>query len=189
MFTFALKKIGDIMLGDFKVTLVDRLSRVETKIDHLERDLHEFELETKAEFNRVHSRLSRLERLEPVVGEIQSALKRAGLPLYQPNLLSPGSPLKLTEAGQDLAEHVDGYNFIVQNREFFVALLEQVNPTTGYDVQETARKVLTDTVSHPIFNPIKEIIYQEGSQIEPVISVLSIILRDTYLQEHPEIKG
>lgn len=174
MLTFALKKIGDIMLGEFKTTVIDRLSRVETKIDRLEDDTKDIQ--------------RRFNRLEPVVIEIQSVLKENGFPLHQP-FITPGSPLKLTEAGEDLANHVNGYAFIETNKEFFVALLEQVNPATGYDVQETAKKVLTDTVSHPIFNPIKEIIYKEGSAIEPVLSVLSIILRDIYLKEHQEIQA
>lgn len=188
MFAIALKKAGDIMLGEFKAAIIDRLSRVETKIDHLE---HRFDkLESK--FDKLEDTVdviqSRVGRLESAVIEVQSVLKEKGFPIHQPPLLNPGSPLKLTEVGESLAQRFDGYNFIETNKEFFLALLEQTNPATGYDVQEMAKKVLEESVSHPVFNPIKKIVYEEGSNIEPVLSVLGIILRDTYLKAHPEIQ-
>ncbi|OGH64261.1 MAG: hypothetical protein A2821_01685 [Candidatus Magasanikbacteria bacterium RIFCSPHIGHO2_01_FULL_41_23] len=180
MLTAVLKKMGDIALGEFKVVIIDRLSRVETKIDHIESYLKE----VKADVNQIKHRTG---RLESAVTEIQTVLTKNGFSLNQPPVLSPGSPLKLTEVGESLAKRFDGYNFIETNKEFFLVLLEKNNPITGYDVQEMAKKVLEESVSHPIFNPIKKIVYQEGSNIEPVLSVLGIILRDTYLKAHPEI--
>lgn len=177
------------MLGEFKVTIIDRLSRVETKIDHLDYRLQKVEDkvdELEDKFSVVGSRVG---RIESAVTEIQSVLKHNGFQIHQPGLLSPGSPLKLTEIGESLAKRFDGYNFIETNKEFFLALLEQTNPATGYDVQEMAKKVLEESVSHPIFNPIKKIVYEEGSNIEPVLSVLGIILRDLYLKTHPEIQN
>lgn len=189
MLTTVLKKMGDIALGEFKVAIIDRLSRVETKIDGIEhrvgaieRDVHEIKVD-------VGSIKHRTGRLESSVVEIQSVLKEKGFPIHQPPLLNPGSPLKLTGAGESLAKRFNGYNFIETNKEFFLALLEKNNPITGYDVQEMAKKVLAESVSHPIFNPIKKIVYEEGSNIEPVLSVLAIILRDTYLKAHMEIQN
>lgn len=168
------------MLGEFKTTIIDRLSRVETKIDHLEYRFDKLE-------NSVDDLKHRTSRLESVVVEIQSVLKDKGFPIHQP-LLSPGSPLKLTRAGEELVKRYDGYSFVEANKDFFVVLLEKKNPSTSYDVQEMAKKVLEESISHPIFNPIKKIVYEEGSNIEPVLSVLGIILRDTYLKTHPEIQ-
>lgn len=175
-----LKKAGDLMLGEFKVAIIDRLSRVETKIDHLEYRIGNLETDVKDIKHRMN-------RLEPAVTEIQSVLRDKGVRLYQPLLLGPGSPLKLTPAGEELAKRYDGYNFIENNKDFFLALLEQANPASGYDVQEIAKKVLAESVFHPIFNPIKKIVYDEGASIEPILSVLMVILRDAYLGTHPEI--
>lgn len=172
-----LKKIGELLLGEFKSILIDRLSRVETKIDGIDSDIGEIKKDLKA-------LQSRSLRFEAATHEIQSILQRAGAQLNQPLLISPGSPLKLTELGEDLAQKIDGYNFIEKNKDFFFVLIDKNNPSSDYDVQELSKKVLTDSINHPVLNPIKEYAYENGMSLDIFIGVLGIILRDKYISEH-----
>lgn len=171
------------MLGEFKTALVDRLSRVETKIDGIEKyvdeikdDLHEIKTDVKGLEKRIG-------RLEPATQEIQSVLKDLGAPLHQPLLIGPGSPLKLMEAGEELAKKIDGYRFIETNKDFFFALIKKQDPSSEYDVQEASRKALLDSVALPLLNPIKKFAYENGMSIEAPLSILGIILRDAFLKE------
>lgn len=176
--TSLLKKIGEVMLGDFKTVLVDRLSRVETKIDNIENDVDEIKTDLKG-LN------SRTGRLESVTQEIQSVLKSAGASLHQPLLIGPGSPLKLTDAGEELAKRIGGHGFIEEHTDFFFALIEKLNPISEYDIQEASNRVLLESVSHPVLNPIKKFAYENGMSIETLLGVLGIILRDKFLEKHP----
>lgn len=173
-------KIGEALLGEFKTTLIDRLSRVETKIDRIENDVGEIKAD-------VRSLRGRTARLETVTTEIQSVLRQAGAQLHQPLLISADSPLKLTESGEELAKEIDAYRFISENKEFLFALLAKENPKTQYDVQEMAKKVLIDSIPRPVLTPIKKYAYENGLNIEVLLNLIGIILRDEYLAAHPEI--
>jgi len=77
MFSAFFKKIGELLLGEFKTTLIDRLSRVETKIEHIENGTNEIKTGVKDLENKTS-------RLQSATHEIQGALTNRRLsPLLQ----------------------------------------------------------------------------------------------------------
>lgn len=176
-----LKPIGDMLLADLKATIIGRLSSVETKIDRVEADIKEIKSDIK-------SLNYRAGKLETASIEMQGIFKRAGAPIFQPLELTGGSPLKLTDFGEEVATKVDGYSFIEKNKDFLFALILKRQPKTAYDVQVFSRKVLEEIIDNPIMNTAKSVAYKEPLEIGIILNVLGIILRDKYLAVHAEIK-
>jgi hypothetical protein len=109
------------------------------------------------------------------------------------------SPMVLVPAGEELLEVSCGKNTIDNNLDFFINLIDECNPQIAYDVEETAYKVIFKNTANSIFNCIKDYIYYSPEEIElngemkkislsSIIFVMSIYLRDKYLEIHPEIE-
>ena len=115
-----------------------------------------------------------------------------------PLFMSKHSPYYLNPTGIALLEASGGKKCIDENIDFFISRLEDVNPTTPYDVEEKAMGVIIGSKGLPLFNPIKNYIYFQpdivelaGEKVEISIfataSVMGIYLRDIYLAKHPEV--
>lgn len=118
-------------------------------------------------------------------------------------LAMKNSPMVLNENGMQIYNIIRGSKFLADNK---AVLFEQINnnkPRTPLDVEIAAKEVLIDNLSSPIFDEIKNIVYnypsiqikQDDKEVEYAISisdvcfVLSIPLRDMYLELHPEINS
>ncbi|MGM9817697.1 MAG: hypothetical protein ACI30B_01785 [Paludibacteraceae bacterium] len=111
------------------------------------------------------------------------------------------SPRKLNDAGERLFEDISGKDFLEANKEFLLNEIEQKLPKTALDVETTASEVLFENLQNDIFNRLKNWVYNSPMRtltingeekdyavtIGDVCFVLSIPLRDMYLQNHPEI--
>lgn len=91
------------------------------------------------------------------------------------------SPLSLTPFGEDLINAINGKKYVLDNKDRLVELIKAKNPKSAYDVQEYARKVIEDLQTNDDFIPFKDHAFKEGLQLEFIIVVLSIFLRDTAL--------
>ena len=66
--------------------------------------------------------------------------------------------------------------------------LEDENPSSQYDVQEKARRILSwDMIDDERFEPIKDWAYKNGKDFDQILRLGSIPLRDYYFEKHPEI--
>ena len=125
---------------------------------------------------------------EPLDNIIQIAMKQ--------------SPRKLNENGMQIYEIIGGAEFLEQNKDTLLTALAESKPLTALDVEMQARVVLLQQTSTPVFNKIKNIIYNhpaikatrtDGVEIDYEITltvaceVLSLPLRDMYLKAHPEL--
>ena len=84
------------------------------------------------------------------------------------------------------------------------ACLEERNPQTPLDVEDNAYNVLMQNLSNPVFNPVKNYIYYQPERVTLkdeagkdvtvdisfliLIRLMSIDLRDRYLELHPELE-
>ncbi len=174
-------KIGDIILSNFKADIIGRLSSVETKIDRIEKDT----VEIKGDLKNLNSRVF---KLESATIEVREVVKRAGGRLYQPLEIGPGSPLKLTEYGEELSKKISAEKFIEDNEIILFSWMDAKNTKTSYDVQVASKKIIEENLSNPIMNNFKQFAYNEPIDMDIILNVVSIILRDRYLEIHPEIK-
>lgn len=113
---------------------------------------------------------------------------------------SKHSPRVLNENGISLLNDFGGKEFLDKNMDIFIAKIEKFQPKTPLDVENYALAVLQTSTVDDIFNPIKNWVYNapirsiknpDGSTsekevtLDDVIFVLSLPIRDAYLEKHP----
>ncbi len=115
------------------------------------------------------------------------------------------SPRTLTTVGKELYETSGAKEVLEGNMDFFIAELAKEKPLTAYDVEEKSLSVLGFNLSLELFNPIKHYLYNAPEELEftddetkeiksitininGVLLVMSLNLRDEYLRRNPQIK-
>lgn len=113
------------------------------------------------------------------------------------------SPRKLNELGSRLYAEIQGQTFLEHNQAFFFSKIDAFQPKTALDVENAAHVVCTAYTDNDIFNELKNFVYNspsykvtdaEGRErmydlaLSDVCYILSLPLRDMYLQAHPEIE-
>lgn len=113
-------------------------------------------------------------------------------------------PRRLNEVGLRLYKEIDGEKFLQEHREFFFSKIEQMHPKTPFDVDNNAYYVCGAYTNEDIFNGLKNFLYnapvyrikdENGVErnydlsLSDVCFVLSLPLRDMYLEAHPELQN
>ena len=113
------------------------------------------------------------------------------------------SPRQLNDYGKALFDDCNGTKFLQDNKEFLLAEIERKNPKTALDVEDLSGEILMLNLGSDIFKGLKNWVYncptrklknQEGEEVDHIVSmsdiciVLSLPLRDMYLEAHPEIE-
>jgi hypothetical protein len=117
-----------------------------------------------------------------------------------PKLAAKQSPRELTKSGIGLLNISGGKNCIDGNLAFFISKIDEKKPPTPLDVEDGALNVILKNTGNGMFNDIKNYIYYapgketiEGMEIEismfPIAFVMSLYLRDKYLDLHPELSN
>ena len=113
------------------------------------------------------------------------------------------SPRELNEAGLQLFRDVKGEEFLNENKDIFLKGIENKNPKTALDVEESALEVLFSHTDNDMFIKIKNWIYNSPTRkllidgevkdyaitMNDVCFVLSLPLRNMYLDLHAELKN
>lgn len=119
-----------------------------------------------------------------------------------PNFSRKHSPRTLNEAGLELLKISGGEDFLKAHADFFIKKIEALAPKTPLDVEDFASMVLLANRNDDRFIPLKNWVYnaptreitnEDGTtqpydaELDDVIFVMSLPLRDRYLELHPEI--
>lgn len=112
------------------------------------------------------------------------------------------SPRVLNESGKEVYNIIGGDEFLTANKQLLFDRLANKSPRTALDVELSAKEVCIELLSNPIFDRIKDTVYnapaiklkrpdgsieEYGFTLADVCFVLSIPLRDMYLKEHTDI--
>lgn len=112
------------------------------------------------------------------------------------------SPRQLNENGKRLFAEIHGNDFLKSNISFLFSKINELQPQTALDVENAAHIACTAYTDNEIFNELKNFVYNSPSfkmvdadgneklydlTLSDVCFVLSLPLRDMYLQAHPEI--
>ncbi len=92
------------------------------------------------------------------------------------------SPVALTERGNKVLTESGGQKFIEDNLNELKEKVELKNPKTSYDVQEYSKVVIEELTTDERINNMKEYLYKEGMELDDLIFVLGIYLRDKVLE-------
>ncbi len=112
------------------------------------------------------------------------------------------SPRQLNEMGNKVFADMQGEDFLNQNKDYLFSQIDDYNPKTALDVENAAHAVCITSVDNEIFNGLKNFVYnspsykiidREGNEklydlaMSDICFILSLPLRDMYLEIHPEI--
>lgn len=112
------------------------------------------------------------------------------------------SPRQLNQNGIELLKDSGADKVLEANMDFFIKKMEVIKPKTAYDVEDLASTVLLAESNDDIFIPLKSWVYNaptrelkndDGSvkmqdvELDDIIFVMSLPLRDKYLELHPDI--
>ena len=112
------------------------------------------------------------------------------------------SPRRLNDFGLQVLEDAKGMDFLYANKDFLFAQIDACSPKTAYDVENASHTVCLTSTDNEFFNGLKNFVYNSPSydikddegrekkydlSLPDVCFVLSIPLRDMYLDAHPEI--
>ena len=168
-----------------------RFKKLEHKISDLSCKEHKGILNAHADtFNRIMDELTAI-RTYIITKNPRSA-----------NIFSQkASPRKLNTEGIKLFQDISGTDFLHLNKDELMRLIDDKQPKTALDVEVAANEILLENLNSDIFNDLKLWVYNspmrkldiKGEKIDYAITmndvcfVLSIPLRDMYLDDHPEI--
>lgn len=91
------------------------------------------------------------------------------------------SPVTLNEKGTTLLKRSGADKFVLDNLDELIAKIGEQSPKTAYDVQELSDKVIRDMMNDVRFNPLKNFAFVDGLEIDFVVLVASLYLRDLAL--------
>lgn len=127
---------------------------------------------------------SHMGKVTPAIIEMQSKFETLGHSIAFPITVTPGSPLKLTDIGEQVLKDYGFYKIFKKSKEQLVTQVITRSPKTNYDIQQESFAVIRETFESddPIFAPIKDYAYNKGSSIEVVIPPAGIVLRDEVMK-------
>lgn len=151
------------------------LAKYREKIDQLEK--REEKVQEKIENLR-----SDTDTLLAKVGSLERAIDDLS------KLAQSHSPLALTEAGEALVKDSGFMKIFDVIKDELVEKLESQSPSSQYDVQEKARKILSWDMANDVrFEPVATWAYKNGKDLNQILRLGGLPLRDYYFEKHPEI--
>lgn len=182
---------------NFERTTLSELSSISRKFDSVNHRIDKQETETKAAISKVENKIDKvrdtIQEHTSALIEIYTVLGRK-YPKRGASFVQKNSPRKLTELGLKIYKEIKGEQFLNDNKKFLFEYIDERKPLTRLDVEEYAMQSLFGLTSKPVFNYIKDYVYEapayknvDGEMSELTVGdicyILSIPLRDMYLKE------
>ena len=112
------------------------------------------------------------------------------------------SPRRLNKMGEKFYKELDGENFLEAHKDSLFEVIDSLAPKTAYDVELYSLRALQIKSDEDFFNEYKLYVYNaptfeiedENGNTKPyeltlsdICYILSLPLRDMYLEAHPDI--
>lgn len=154
-----------LFVGGFSgfITSLIKVGKYTNKVDTLENDVRDLKREVREIRDKVIACETSLKEREPLT-------KRE-------------SPISLTDKGNKTLKDSGAEKFIDDNFDSLFKKIEGKHPKAAYDIQEISKNVLEDMQNDDLFNDLKEYAFKEGREIEDIILVAGIHLRDKVLMK------
>lgn len=105
------------------------------------------------------------------------------------------NPRQLNELGKKVFQDIRGEEFLMDNKHTFFEYINEQKPLTALDVENLSYAALLNYTNTPIFNEIKDFVYNAPSiemgkeqlydiTVNDICYILSIRLRDMYIEEY-----
>lgn len=93
------------------------------------------------------------------------------------------SPISLSERGTKVLTDSTGMKFVDDNYSELKTTVENKRPKTAYDVQEFSKEIIDGLKNDARINSIKEYAFKEGLELDDIVVVIGIYLRDKILKD------
>ena len=125
-----------------------------------------------------------MQPIAPAIIEIQSKFTQAGHTILFPMTVAPGSPLEVTEYGDDLLKESGFYEVLKDNATELVQMVKDRKPTTNYDIQKDSIQVIEEVLEsdHDMTLPLKEYAFSKGVDLGVIALPAGIALRDEVMK-------
>lgn len=153
--------------------LLKNLENVPQKLDNLEKDF--------SGFKRIGNKLT------GAITEIQTFLiTKQGLKCQHSLLETGASPFQPTVEGKQLLEESGLAKVLDNHKDDLEGRLRKMLPQdhTEYDVQEKAKELLLSLKDSSLLNPVKEYAYKNAMNIDIILHIGRLWLRDDFLGQH-----
>lgn len=151
--------------------------------------------------NNINSTLGAVSAQMELLVKLATSDRTAPLIIASNEYSAKKSPRQLNENGLILLHDISGQNFLEENGDKLVEEMEKIAPKTALDVENLALAILRIHSDDDIFIPLKNWVYRAPEReikkstgvemkavtMDDVYFVLSLPLRDMYLDRHPEI--
>lgn len=191
-FTFiaVLMAIVAIVVWRISAFYYTRIKVIESKTEHADCKRHGeaiggFDRTAEKIFDRIEKSLNKIDRLE-------KAFVAKNPEMFDSFAVS-NSPLQLNQLSKDLMADSGADKILEDQKGYLVSQIEKIDPSTAYDVEESAYRVLLLSSSESWFNPIKTFIFnnpvykERNINLDVFCFIMSLPLRDHYLGKHREI--
>lgn len=188
---------------------IHRLSNIENKINTLPCDKH------GSDINRHDTKIDRTNSILESNNRMLTAISKWIMKL-DPNMIEPisdaqqickmvsekKSPRRLNKMGEKFYKELDGENFLEAHKDSLFEVIDSLAPKTAYDVELYSLRALQIKSDEDFFNEYKLYVYNaptfeiedENGNTKPyeltlsdICYILSLPLRDMYLETHPDI--
>ncbi|KKN76082.1 hypothetical protein LCGC14_0374720 [marine sediment metagenome] len=125
--------------------------------------------------------------IKQAIVEIQGILANSGKKIQYLLTETTASPLKPNDYGIQLFQESGLKEIFRDKKDIFLKELEKElgkkTLYTSYDVQEEALKLMTSYEDKEIMNPVKAYAYRQGVDVEMILRIGGLFLRDEFLKE------
>jgi len=150
------------------ITASFRIGEYKNKVDNLETTLGKDE----------HAGLRK------TVGDLNSKVVACETSLKEREPLARRkSPISLTDRGNVLLNQSGGKQFVDENYDDLRKKVDEMNPTTSYDIQEDSKKIVNELEKDDRINPLKDYLFKDGSSLDDLFFVMGIYLRNKILKD------
>lgn len=160
----------------------DKIIRIEVNVGNIFdniKDMKESMKEINTSMKDINGKFDdRLREVETKIAEIRGS-----------KFTESNSPIGLNKEGKELLENTKMKSFVDSNLAEFIRQIRALKPQNSYQIQEAAKKVLfTDFDNNKKYssknhNKLQEKAYELGVNVNEIVYVGSIYLRDLALKE------
>lgn len=179
-----LQRVGNwlstLFIGDLREQFSqvrESVARIDERTLHMQRDIDEMKPKVNEMYPKVLDMYPKVQEMFPklnVLWEQASGQHR--------------SPLQPNEEGRYIIAKSGIHELVDAHLDALIVAIERQKPATAYDAQ-TAAKVAMSLLkkNSSLERTLKDRAYQAGSDVDMMLFVGSMHLRDLYLARHPEL--
>ena len=169
----AIAGVGSILV--LLITSLKNKGKYEEKVRRNQKDIEEIRGDVKGIYADIKSIYAKIAEIFASLGDRKS------------NAIVSQSPTTISNEGMKLAQKVEAERILHTCMERLQSDIEARNPKNPYEVQQYSKEAVFEHflqyISEEDKNTLETAVYQEGKNIETVLIIVGVMLRDSILSK------